>query len=156
MKTRYLAAALILTGTLFAAGQAAERFAVRNSGAVAVIEGCGANGCEYMTGGVAVILGPVGHNFGAGMTGGMAYIYDPDQRFDLMVNPESVIWRPVSVNHWENQLRGLIEEHVRRTGSAHARSILDAWETELGRFVQVVPKELVNRLPVPLELQAAE
>ena len=65
-------------GKLFAAGQAGERFAVRNSGAITVVEGCGANGCEYMTGGIAVILGPVGDNFAAGMTGGMAFVYDPD------------------------------------------------------------------------------
>ena len=68
-------------GELFAAGQAGERFAVRNSGAVAVVEGCGSNGCEYMTGGTVVILGPVGDNFGAGFTGGMAYVYDPQRRF---------------------------------------------------------------------------
>src|SRR5204863_2116616 len=69
------------SGKLFAAGQAGERFAVRNSGATVVVEGCGANGCEYMTGGTAVVLGEVGANFGAGMTGGMAFIYDPEERF---------------------------------------------------------------------------
>ena len=80
-------------GKLFAAGQAGERFAVRNSGADAVVEGCGSNGCEYMTGGTAVILGAVGDNFGAGMTGGMAFVYDPDDTFQRAVNPDSVIWQ---------------------------------------------------------------
>ena len=81
------------SGKLFAAGQAGERFAVRNSGAEAVIEGCGSNGCEYMTGGTVIILGKVGDNFAAGMTGGMAFIYDPNQEFENYVNPNSVIWQ---------------------------------------------------------------
>jgi glutamate synthase (NADPH/NADH) large chain len=144
------------SGKLFAAGQAGERFAVRNSGATAVVEGCGSNGCEYMTGGIAVILGAVGENFGAGMTGGMAFVYDPGKRFEVVVNPESVIWRPVINSHWENVLRSLIEEHVARTGSVHARTILDNWALELRNFVHVVPKETVSRLAVPLELKAAE
>ena len=76
-------------GELFAAGQAGERFAVRNSGAIAVIEGCGSNGCEYMTGGTVVILGAVGDNFGAGFTGGMAFVYDADGQFEKRVNPET-------------------------------------------------------------------
>ena len=88
------------TGKVFAAGQAGERFAVRNSGATAVVEGCGANGCEYMTGGTAVILGAVGENFGAGMTGGMAFVYDPNKRFETMANPETMIWKPVVTDHW--------------------------------------------------------
>src|SRR3546814_120945 len=78
-------------GKLFAAGQAGERFAVRNSGAEAVVEGCGANGCEYMTNGVAVVLGPVGDNFGAGMTGGMAFVYDTDSSFARNVNSDTVV-----------------------------------------------------------------
>src|SRR5271166_6458875 len=80
-------------GALFAAGQAGERFAVRNSGAVAVVEGCGSNGCEYMTGGTAVILGPVGDNFAAGMSGGMAFVYDPADSFEHRVNPDNVIYQ---------------------------------------------------------------
>ncbi len=97
------------SGKLFAAGQAGERFAVRNSGASAVVEGCGSNGCEYMTGGTIVILGEIAENFGAGMTGGMAYVYDPEGRFDLMVNPDSLVWQPISNPHWEAQLRNMIE-----------------------------------------------
>ena len=80
------------SGELFAAGQAGERFAVRNSGAIAVVEGCGANGCEYMTGGTVVILGPVGDNFGAGFTGGMAFVYDADGTFERRVNPDTLLW----------------------------------------------------------------
>jgi glutamate synthase (NADPH/NADH) large chain len=144
------------SGKLFAAGQAGERFAVRNSGATVVIEGCGSNGCEYMTGGVAVILGSVGHNFGAGMTGGMAFLYDPDGQFGVMANPESIIWRPVVTEHWTGVLRTLIEEHVARTGSVHARTLLDNWSLELRHFVHVVPKESISRLAAPLELKAAE
>src|SRR5258708_4992008 len=87
-------------GKLFAAGQAGERFAVRNSRASVVVEGCGSNGCEYMTGGTAVILGPVGDNFGAGMSGGMAFIYDPAGEFPSRVNPDTVIWQRVATPHW--------------------------------------------------------
>ncbi len=144
------------SGKLFAAGQAGERFAVRNSGASAVVEGCGSNGCEYMTGGTIVILGEIAENFGAGMTGGMAYVYDPEGRFDLMVNPDSLVWQPISNPHWEAQLRNMIEEHVHRTGSIHAKTILSNWELELKNFVQVVPKEVLSRLEVPLEAVAAE
>ncbi len=90
-------------GRLFAAGQAGERFAVRNSGAHVVVEGCGANGCEYMTGGVAVILGPVGDNFAAGMTGGMAFVYDAAGEFPRYVNPDSVIWQRINSLHWEKR-----------------------------------------------------
>ena len=81
------------SGTLFASGQAGERFAVRNSGSFAVVEGCGAHGCEYMTGGTAIILGEVGDNFGAGMTGGMAFVYDEKNEFEKFVNPTSIIWQ---------------------------------------------------------------
>ena len=144
------------SGKLFAAGQAGERFAVRNSGATVVVEGCGSNGCEYMTGGTAVILGAVGENFGAGMTGGTAFLYDPARGFETMANPETIIWAPVVTDHWSNVLRTLIEEHVKRTGSQHARMILDNWALELRNFVHVVPKESLSRLAAPLELKAAE
>ena len=90
------------SGKLFAAGQAGDRFAVRNSGAITVIEGCDSNGCEYMTGGTAVILGEVGDNFGAGMTGGMAFIYNKSGDFDKKVNPESVVWQSIENEYWSN------------------------------------------------------
>ena len=137
-------------GFLFAAGRAGERFAVRNSGASVVIEGCGSNGCEYMTGGVAVILGSIGANFGAGMTGGMAYLYDPDGEAQVNMNHETLVTCPVTVDHWAAQLRGLVERHAKETGSVLAREILLHWEAELGHFLQVCPKEMLNKIPAPL------
>jgi len=137
-------------GKLFAAGQAGERFAVRNSGALTVIEGCGSNGCEYMTGGMAVILGAIGDNFAAGMTGGMAFVYDAQQQFDAKVNPETVLHQHIASGYWETQLRTLIEEHARETDSPLAESILASWEYELPKFWQVCPKEMVSRLEQPL------
>ncbi|HID68304.1 MAG TPA: glutamate synthase large subunit, partial [Roseibacterium sp.] len=140
-------------GYLFAAGRAGERFAVRNSGAKAVIEGCGSNGCEYMTGGVVVILGPVNANFGAGMTGGMAYLYDPDGTSMVNMNLETLVTCPVTVDHWEAQLRGLVERHAAEAESVKARDILQHWDFERGNFVQVCPKEMLNKLAVPLGIE---
>ena len=144
-------------GKLFAAGQAGERFCVRNSEAVAVVEGCGSNGCEYMTGGVAVILGPVGPNFAAGMSGGMAFIYDVDDVLPERINPESVVHPRVETDYWEGQLRELIAEHWRETQSAFAQQILVNWAQEKRRFWQVVPREMLQRLahPVTAEAEAA-
>jgi len=143
-------------GKLFAAGQAGERFAVRNSGADVVVEGCGSNGCEYMTGGRAVILGAVGANFAAGMTGGMAFVYDSDGNFEHRVNSETVVHQRIEVLHWEEQLLELITEHAHETGSAHAKEILAHWHREKGRFWQVVPREMLTRLAHPVTQQAAE
>ncbi|WP_417245418.1 glutamate synthase large subunit [Celeribacter sp.] len=140
-------------GYLFAAGRAGERFAVRNSGAKVVIEGCGSNGCEYMTGGIAVILGKIGANFGAGMTGGMAYLYDPDGVATDLINPETLVTCSVGVDHWENELKDLIERHAKETHSIKAKEILDHWEEEKGNFLQVCPKEMLVHLPVPLTLE---
>ncbi len=137
-------------GQLFAAGQAGERFAVRNSGATAVVEGCGANGCEYMTGGLVAVLGPVGDNFAAGMTGGMAFVYDPDDRLASLLNDETVIAKPLASAHWEGVLRGLVEEHARATRSHHAAHLLAEWETARHSFRQVCPREMLDRLEVPL------
>jgi glutamate synthase (NADPH/NADH) large chain len=137
-------------GKLFAAGQAGERFAVRNSGANVVIEGCGANGCEYMTGGTAVILGAVGDNFGAGMTGGMAFVLDDTNSFEDHVNNETVLYNRLESRHWETVLKGMIEEHYRETDSRWAGSLLANWETRRGEFWQVVPKEMINRLEIPV------
>jgi glutamate synthase (NADPH/NADH) large chain len=144
------------SGKLFAAGQAGERFAVRNSGAQAVIEGCGANACEYMTGGTVVILGPVGENFGAGMSGGMAFVYDPAGTFEARINSDTVVWQRLASLTWEATLRRLIEAHARVAGSAHAEMILAGWETERRRFWQICPKEMVARLKHPLSETAAE
>ncbi len=137
-------------GYLFAAGRAGERFAVRNSGARVVVEGCGSNGCEYMTGGVAVILGAIGANFGAGMTGGMAYLYDPEGQAHAWMNMDTLVTCPVTVEHWEAELKALIERHLAETGSARAAAILEHWERERGNFLQVCPKEMLAHLPHPL------
>ncbi|MBK1665009.1 glutamate synthase large subunit [Rhodospirillum rubrum] len=144
------------SGKLFAAGQAGERFAVRNSGAQVVVEGCGSNGCEYMTNGTVVILGQVGANFGAGMTGGMAFVYDPQNTFPLRVNPDSVIWQRIEVPHYAGVLRDLIAEHVRETQSKYAEHLLADWGREIGNFWQVVPKEMLTRLAIPVREAEAE
>jgi glutamate synthase (NADPH) large chain len=143
-------------GTLLAAGQAGERFAVRNSGAKVVIEGCGANGCEYMTGGTAVILGAVGSNFGAGMTGGMAFVLDVDDSFERRANPESIVWQRLDSAHWESALRVLVEEHAAATGSKWSAEVLADWDRWRTRFWQVCPKEMIGRLAHPLSDRAAE
>ena len=139
------------SGKLFAAGQAGERFAVRNSGAAVVVEGCGANGCEYMTGGVAVVLGPVGQNFGAGMTGGMAFVYDADASFARRANGDSIVWQRVATAHWAATLRDLVAAHARVTDSRWSSSLLDDWARALPHFWQVVPKEMLTRLERPLD-----
>ncbi|KEJ96924.1 glutamate synthase large subunit [Pseudosulfitobacter pseudonitzschiae] len=140
-------------GYLFAAGRAGERFAVRNSGASVVIEGCGSNGCEYMTGGVAVILGDIGANFGAGMTGGMAYLYDPEGKASAMMNRETLVTCPVTVDHWHDQLETLLERHLEETGSQKAADILQHWDIEQKHFMQVCPKEMLVHLPAPLSIE---
>ncbi len=141
-------------GHLFAAGRAGERFAVRNSGAKVVIEGCGSNGCEYMTGGVAVILGDIGANFGAGMTGGMAYLYDPEGKAQALMNMETLVTCPVTVDHWEAELKSLIETHHAETHSRKAADILQHWDVEKANFLQVCPKEMLNKLSHPLTNEA--
>jgi glutamate synthase domain-containing protein 3 len=120
-------------GRLFIAGRVGERFCVRNSGAIAVVEGAGDHFCEYMTGGVAVALGPVGWNAGAGMTGGVAYAADISQ-----LNLDSVVAREVPAEDAE-ELRALVEEHLRRTGSPRAEAMLAGWETAIKSFRQIVP-----------------
>ncbi len=142
------------SGKLFAAGQSGERFAVRNSGAQAVIEGCGSNGCEYMTGGTVIILGKVGDNFAAGMTGGMAFIYDPNQEFENYVNPSSVVWQSPETDYWINYLKSLIKEHFEETKSKIAEKVLENFHNELKNFKQVCPKEMVDKLSYPLSLKA--
>ena len=141
-------------GHLFAAGRAGERFAVRNSGAKVVVEGCGSNGCEYMTGGAAVILGRIGANFGAGMTGGMAYVHDPDGSAEELMNLETLVTCAVSHPHWEAELKGLIERHAAETGSVKAKRILQHWATERANFIQACPKEMLAHLPHPLSADA--
>ncbi len=130
-------------GSLFASGTAGERFAVRNSGATAVIEGAGDHCCEYMTGGVITVLGQTGVNFGAGMTGGFAYVLDIDRRFVDRYNHELIdIHRitPESMEAYLHHLRSLIMKHIEATGSAWGETILDDYRSYLPKFWVVKPK----------------
>jgi glutamate synthase (ferredoxin) len=138
-------------GELFCAGKAGERFAVRNSGASAVVEGVGEHAAEYMTGGTLVILGSVGHNLGAGMTGGEVFVYDAGIRLPAMVNSELVDAHRLSGDHQllgqqGLRLRELIERHLEYTESAMARALLDDWHHALSRFWRVAPKSDVARI----------
>ncbi len=142
------------SGKLYAAGQSGERFAVRNSGAEAVIEGCDSNGCEYMTGGTVVILGKIGDNFAAGMTGGMAFVYDKKDEFNNFVNQNSVVWQTPETVYWKEYLRNLIKEHLNETNSKIAKTILDNFEEEIKNFKQICPKEMLGKLENPLTLKS--
>ena len=115
-----------------------------------MIEGCDSNGCEYMTGGTIVILGKVGDNFGAGMTGGMAFIYDKSKEFEKKVNPDSVIWQNVETKYWINFLRKLVLEHSIETGSELSKNLIDNFDEEIKNFVQVCPKEMIDKLENPI------
>lgn len=143
------------SGTLMASGRAGERFAVRNSGAVSVVEGLGTNGCEYMTGGTVVVLGSVGDNFGAGMTGGMAYVFDEFDDFEKAVNPDNVIWQRLSSEHYETELKDLVRRHFDATGSEFSQTLLAEWDHQRGKFWQIIPKEMIGRLDIPVS-EAAE
>jgi glutamate synthase domain-containing protein 3 len=149
-------------GEAFFRGVAGERFAVRLSGATAVVEGTGDHGCEYMTGGTAVVLGRTGRNFAAGMSGGVAYVYDEDGQFAKRCNTSMVALEKLQTKDeqqaasnpasWHNgqtdeaQLRRLVEDHHRWTGSLRAREILDHWAEARGRFVKVLPHEYKRAL----------
>lgn len=162
-----------IAGEAYFNGVAGERFAVRNSGAIAVVEGTGDHGCEYMTGGVVVVLGKTGRNFAAGMSGGVAYVYDPDGGFDKLVNHAQVdllpvpatpdaeegtgrpAQRPRGVNdfgmgdmlrHDAERLRILVERHQLHTGSKLAGALLADWDTALGKFVKVMPRDYAGAL----------
>ncbi len=126
-------------GRLFAAGQAGDRFAVRNSGAIAVVEGAGNHCCEYMTGGIVVVLGRTGRNFGAGMSNGLAYVLDEDGVFARRVNREMVDVGALGAED-EAVVHALLGEHAAATGSARARALLDDWAAVRGRFLRVEPR----------------
>ncbi|SBW03578.1 Ferredoxin-dependent glutamate synthase 1 [uncultured delta proteobacterium] len=134
------------SGEAYFAGSAGERFAVRNSGASAVVEGVGDHACEYMTGGVVVVLGSTGYNFAAGMSGGTAYVYDRSEQFQTRCNMDGIdfesVWRPDDVM----LLRSLLTRHVRHTGSALAKSLLDDWQSVLPLFLKVTPIEYQRAL----------
>ena len=172
-----------IAGEAYFEGVAGERFAVRNSGAIAVVEGTGDHGCEYMTGGIVVVLGDTGRNFAAGMSGGIAYVYDPKGRFASLCNTsgvdlETVVagdeseegldqtnrprQRPVDVHdngmgdlmhHDAQRLRILIERHHLLTGSARARQLLEDWDNTVASFVKVMPRDYRRAL---LELKAEQ
>jgi glutamate synthase (NADPH/NADH) large chain len=127
-------------GEAYVRGIVGERFCVRNSGATAVVEGVGDHGCEYMTGGRAVVLGPTGRNFGAGMSGGMAYVYDPDDTFFRRVNGEMVDLEPLDGEDGE-WLRDTLRTHAAETGSTVATALLDRWHQEVRRFKKVMPRD---------------
>jgi glutamate synthase domain-containing protein 3 len=129
------------SGRVFILGPAGERFGVRNSGAHVVVEGVGDHGCEYMTGGRVVVLGPVGRNFAAGMSGGIAYVWDQDGRARGRVNPGMVDLEPVAAPEDAAELRALVEEHARLTGSERAQRILATWEVQLAKFIKVLPRD---------------
>ncbi|GAA0730350.1 glutamate synthase large subunit [Aquimarina litoralis] len=133
-------------GEVYINGKAGERFCVRNSGAKAVVEGIGDHGCEYMTGGVAVILGEVGRNFGAGMSGGIAYIYDDKKTFEAHCNKEALNLDPVVIPEDVKELKDLIESHYNATLSPLAQRILENWESELPKFIKIFPEEYKQAL----------
>lgn len=128
------------SGQLYIRGVVGERFAVRNSGAVAVVEGIGDHGCEYMTGGRVVILGPTGRNFGAGMSGGEAYVYDPQYKFESLVNPEMVDLDPLELED-RNWLANTLSDHLGYTESTVAEKILENFDIEVNKFVKVFPRD---------------
>jgi glutamate synthase (NADPH/NADH) large chain/glutamate synthase (ferredoxin) len=136
-------------GSLFANGRTGERFAVRNSGATAIVEGVGDHGCEYMTNGTVVILGKTGKNFGAGMSGGSAFVYDVDGKFQSRVNTEMVVAMPVRRPQDIAEVKSLIELHQEKTGSQQAAELLADWENTTRKLVRVIAKERA-------ELEAAE
>jgi len=143
-------------GRAFFRGLAGERFAVRNSGAKAVVEGVGDHGCEYMTGGRVVVLGRTGRNFAAGMSGGVAYVYDKDRGFGNRCNTELVDLEPLTEAD-EQEVKDLISEHVARTGSLVGRNVLASWERGArDRFVKVMPRDYRRVLEERAAAAAAE
>jgi glutamate synthase domain-containing protein 3 len=133
------------SGKAFFRGYAGERFAVRNSGAQTVVEGLGDHGCEYMTGGCVVVLGPTGLNFAAGMSGGIAYVLDLDGEFRQRCNTELVGFDEISPDDALG-LKDLIAEHAERTGSPVAQGVLEGWDAQLGLFVKVMPHDYKRAL----------
>jgi glutamate synthase (NADPH/NADH) large chain len=144
------------SGYAFFRGMAAERFCVRNSGANTVVEGVGDHGCEYMTGGCAVILGPTGRNFAAGMSGGTAYVWDPKGEFPARCNPGMVDLESVSDEADLQQLKSLVSMHLETTGSTVAEGLLARWGEAVGEFVKVMPTDLKRVLAERAEKRKEE
>jgi glutamate synthase (NADPH/NADH) large chain len=141
-------------GEAFIRGQVGERFCVRNSGAVAVVEGVGDHGCEYMTGGRVAVLGPTGRNFAAGMSGGIAYVYDPARTFGQRVNLDDVDVEPLDADDGEF-VRGLVERHLAETGSVVAEGLLGKWDIEVLEFVKIMPRDFRRILEAIAAAEAA-
>ena len=129
------------SGEAYIAGMAGERFCVRNSGAIAVVEGVGEHGCEYMTGGRAVVLGPTGKNFAAGMSGGIAYVLDEKNRLYRNLNKEMVLMEKIESQADKDELKEILENHVKYTGSLKAKMILEQFEEYLPKFKKIIPEE---------------
>ena len=127
------------SGECYFRGVAAERFCVRNSGATAVIEGVGDHGCEYMTGGRVVILGPTGRNFAAGMSGGIAYVWDPHNEFPQRCSLDMVELETIDTDEEALEVRSMVEKHLTHTGSPVAQRFLDNWDKHVAQFVKVMP-----------------
>jgi len=134
------------SGEAYFRGMAGERFAVRNSGVDAVVEAVGDHGCEYMTGGHVVVLGPTGRNFGAGMSGGIAYVLDERGDFKANINPQMVSIEALTSPIEINRVKGLIEKHLQWTDSARAKQVLQNWDAIVSRFVKVIPKDYQRML----------
>lgn len=145
-----------IKGEAYFSGSAGVRFAVRNSGASAVVEGLGDHGCEYMTGGTVVVLGQTGRNFAAGMSGGIAYVWNKDGRFESRCNPESVRLFPVENEQDKNLLFTLINNHYSYTGSRAAKYVLDRWDGILSEFVKVFPVDYMKVLGMQEQMSLAE
>jgi glutamate synthase (NADPH/NADH) large chain len=143
------------SGEAYIAGVAGERFAVRNSGAIAVVEGVGDHGCEYMTGGTVVVLGRTGRNFAAGMSGGVAFVLDEFGEFEKHCNSAMVELSRVTARSDQKLLRRLVEQHARYTGSARAKRELGRWQTSQRHFLVVVPREYRQALDRRAEAAAA-
>ena len=141
-------------GRAYIRGIAGERFAVRNSGAEAVVEGVGDHGCEYMTGGRVVVLGPTGRNFAAGMSGGEAFVLDEKGVFKALCNQEMVDLEPIAAEEDEIALRTLLEAHRQYTGSVNAARVLDNWSEMLPKFVKVMPRDYKRVLAERKQRQA--
>jgi glutamate synthase domain-containing protein 3 len=128
-------------GEAYIQGLAGERFCVRNSGVRAVVEGVGDHACEYMTGGRVVVLGPTGRNFAAGMSGGIAYVLDVNDTFIKECNKEMVHIESIEADYEIEEVRNMIQRHVKYTGSTHGQKVLNHWEEMLPKFVKVIPKD---------------
>ncbi|MEB3100886.1 glutamate synthase large subunit [Ferviditalea candida] len=134
------------SGEAYIRGMAGERFCVRNSGVRVVVEGVGDHGCEYMTGGRVVVLGPTGRNFAAGMSGGIAYLFDPDDVFESNCNKEMVLFERLEDEVEMEEVKGMIRRHVKYTNSEHAQKILNRWDELVWKFVKVIPKDYKRML----------